>query len=173
MATPLSGMYGEGLPAYFTAKSMFMGYLPGCIGEISAFALLLGGAYLIWRNVISWRIPVSFIGTVALLTLVFGKSGYSNGQWMLYNLFSGSLMLGAIFMATDYVTSPITHKGKVVYGILLGIITGLFRLIASSTAAPEGVSYAIIFCNLLVPMIDNYTMPIAFGWKGVKDEENS
>ena len=101
MATPLSGMYGDGLPAYFTVKSMCMGYLPGCIGEISAFALLLGGAYLIWRKVISWRIPVAFIGTVGLLTLIFGKSGYGNGQWMLMNLFSGSLFLGAFFMATD------------------------------------------------------------------------
>ena len=127
MATPLAGMYGDGLPAYFTAKSMFMGYLPGCIGEISAFALLLGGAYLIWRKVISWRIPVSFIGTVALLTLIFGKSGYSNGQWMLYNLFSGSLMLGAIFMATDYATSPVTLNGQLVYGAGCGLLTVLIR----------------------------------------------
>ena len=151
MATPLSGMYGEGLPAYFTAKSMFMGYLPGCIGEISAFALLLGGAYLIWRNVISWRIPVSFIGTVALLTLVFGKSGYSNGQWMLYNLFSGSLMLGAIFMATDYATSPVTLNGQLVYGVGCGLLTVLIRYFGGF---PEGTTYAILIMNLCTWAID-------------------
>ncbi len=151
MATPLSGMYGEGLPAYFTAKSMFMGYLPGCIGEISAFALLLGGAYLIWRNVISWRIPVSFIGTVALLTLVFGKSGYSNGQWMLYNLFSGSLMLGAIFMATDYATSPVTLNGQLVYGAGCGLLTVLIRYFGGF---PEGTTYAILIMNLCTWAID-------------------
>ena len=151
MATPLSGMYGEGLPAYFTAKSMFMGYLPGCIGEISAFALLLGGAYLIWRNVISWRIPVSFIGTVALLTLVFGKSGYSNGQWMLYNLFSGSLMLGAIFMATDYATSPVTLNGQLVYGAGCGVLTVLIRYFGGF---PEGTTYAILIMNLCTWALD-------------------
>ncbi|MBO5640007.1 MAG: RnfABCDGE type electron transport complex subunit D [Oscillospiraceae bacterium] len=151
MATPLSGMYGEGLPAYFTAKSMFMGYLPGCIGEISAFALLLGGAYLIWRNVISWRIPVSFIGTVALVTLIFGKSGYSNGQWMLYNLFSGSLMLGAIFMATDYATSPVTLNGQLVYGVGCGLLTVLIRYFGGF---PEGTTYAILIMNLCTWAID-------------------
>ena len=151
MATPLSGMYGEGLPAYFTAKSMFMGYLPGCIGEISAFALLLGGAYLIWRKVISWRIPVSFIGTVALLTLIFGKSGYSNGQWMLYNIFSGSLMLGAIFMATDYATSPVTLNGQLVYGAGCGLLTVLIRYFGGF---PEGTTYAILIMNLCTWALD-------------------
>ena len=151
MATPLSGMYGEGLPAYFTAKSMFMGYLPGCIGEISAFALLLGGAYLIWRKVISWRIPVSFIGTVALLTLIFGKSGFSNGQWMLYNLFSGSLMLGAIFMATDYATSPVTLNGQLVYGAGCGLLTVLIRYFGGF---PEGTTYAILIMNLCTWALD-------------------
>ena len=151
MATPLSGMYGDGLPACFTAKSMFMGYLPGCIGEISAFALLLGGAYLIWRKVISWRIPVSFIGTVALLTLIFGKSGYSNGQWMLYNLFSGSLMLGAIFMATDYATSPVTLNGQLVYGAGCGVLTVLIRYFGGF---PEGTTYAILIMNLCTWALD-------------------
>ena len=151
MATPLSGMYGDGLPAYFTAKSMFMGYLPGCIGEISAFALLLGGAYLIWRKVISWRIPVSFIGTVALLTLIFGKSDYSNGQWMLYNLFSGSLMLGAIFMATDYATSPVTLNGQLVYGAGCGVLTVLIRYFGGF---PEGTTYAILIMNLCTWALD-------------------
>ena len=160
MATPLSGMYGDGLPAYFTAKSMFMGYLPGCIGEISAFALLLGGAYLIWRKVISWRIPVSFIGTVALLTLIFGKSGYSNGQWMLYNLFSGSLMLGAIFMATDYATSPVTLNGQLVYGAGCGVLTVLIRYFGGF---PEGTTYAILIMNLCTWALDKALHRHQFG----------
>ena len=151
MATPLSGMYGDGLPAYFTVKSMFMGYLPGCIGEISAFALLLGGAYLIWRKVISWRIPVSFIGTVGLLTLIFGKSGYGNGQWMLMNLFSGSLFLGAFFMATDYATSPVTLNGQLVFGAGCGLLTVLIRYFGGF---PEGTTYAILIMNLCTWAID-------------------
>ena len=151
MATPLAGLYGEGLPAYFTAKSMFMGYTPGCIGEISAFALLLGGAYLIWRKVISWRIPVSFIGSVALLTLVFGKSGYGNGEWMLYNVFSGSLMLGAIFMATDYATSPVTLNGQLLFGVGCGLLTVLIRYFGGF---PEGTTYAILIMNLCSWAID-------------------
>ena len=151
MATPLAGMFGDGLPAYFTAKSMFMGYLPGCIGEISAFALLLGGAYLLWRNVISWRIPVSFIGTVALLTLIFGKSGYSHWDWMLYNTFSGSLMLGAIFMATDYSTSPVTLKGQLVFGAGCGLLLVLIRYFGGF---PEGTTYAILIMNLCSWAID-------------------
>ena len=151
MATPLSGMYGDGLPAYFTVKSMFMGYLPGCIGEISAFALLLGGAYLIWRKVISWRIPVAFIGTVGLLTLIFGKSGYGNGQWMLMNLFSGSLFLGAFFMATDYATSPVTLNGQLVFGAGCGLLTVLIRYFGGF---PEGTTYAILIMNLCTWAID-------------------
>ena len=151
MATPLAGMYGDGLPAYFTVKSMFMGYLPGCIGEISAFAILLGGAYLIWRNVISWRIPVSFIGTVALLTLIFGKSGYDNGQWMLCNVFSGSLMFGAFFMATDYTTSPVTLNGQLVFGAGCGMLVVLIRYFGGF---PEGTTYAILIMNLCTWAID-------------------
>ena len=151
MATPLAGMYGDGLPAYFTAKSMFMGYLPGCIGEISAFALLLGGAYLIWRKVISWRIPVSFIGTVALLTLIFGHEGYTNADFMLYNLCSGGLLLAAIFMATDYATSPVTLGGQLLYGFGCGAITVLIRYFGGY---PEGVTYAILLMNLCTWAID-------------------
>ena len=151
MATPLAGMYGDGLPAYFTAKSMFMGYLPGCIGEISAFALLLGGAYLIWRKVISWRIPVSFIGTVALLTLIFGHEGYTNADFMLYNLCSGGLLLAAIFMATDYATSPVTLGRQLLYGFGCGAITVLIRYFGGY---PEGVTYAILLMNLCTWAID-------------------
>ncbi len=151
MATPLAGLYGDGLPAYFTAKSMFMGYLPGCIGEISTFAVLLGFAYLLWRNVISWRIPLSFVGTVALLTLIFGKTGYSNGEWMLYNIFSGGLMFGAVFMATDYSTSPVTLKGQLVYGAGCGVLVVLIRYFGGF---PEGVTYAVLIMNLCTWAID-------------------
>ena len=151
MATPLAGMYGDGLPAYFTAKSMFMGYIPGSIGEISAFALLLGGAYLVWRKVISWRIPVSFIGTVAVMTLIFGHKGYGNFDWMLLNLFSGSLFLGAIFMATDYATSPVTLNGQLLYGAGCGLLTVLIRYFGGF---PEGTTYAILIMNLCTWAID-------------------
>ena len=151
MATPLAGLYGDGLPAYFTAKSMFMGFLPGCIGEISTFAILLGFAYLLWRNVISWRIPLSFVGTVALLTLIFGKTGYSNVEWMLCNIFSGGLMFGAVFMATDYSTSPVTLKGQLVYGAGCGVLVVLIRYFGGF---PEGVTYAILIMNLCTWAID-------------------
>ena len=151
MATPLAGLYGDGLPAYFSAKSMFMGFLPGCIGEISTFAILLGFAYLLWRNVISWRIPLSFVGTVALLTLIFGKTGYSNVEWMLCNIFSGGLMFGAVFMATDYSTSPVTLKGQLVYGAGCGALVVLIRYFGGF---PEGVTYAILIMNLCTWAID-------------------
>ena len=151
MATPLAGLYGDGLPAYFSAKSMFMGFLPGCIGEISTFAILLGFAYLLWRNVISWRIPFSFVGTVALLTLIFGKTGYSNVEWMLCNIFSGGLMFGAVFMATDYSTSPVTLKGQLVYGAGCGALVVLIRYFGGF---PEGVTYAILIMNLCTWAID-------------------
>ena len=151
MATPLAGLYGDGLPAYFSAKSMFMGFLPGCIGEISTFAILLGFAYLLWRNVISWRIPLSFVGTVALLTLIFGKTGYSNVEWMLCNIFSGGLMFGAVFMATDYSTSPVTLKGQLVYGAGCGALVVLIRYFGGF---PEGVTYAVLIMNLCTWAID-------------------
>ena len=151
MATPLAGLYGDGLPAYFTAKSMFMGFLPGCIGEISTFAILLGFAYLLWRNVISWRIPLSFVGTVGPLTLIFGKTGYSPVEWMLCNIFSGGLMFGAVFMATDYSTSPVTLKGQLVYGAGCGALVVLIRYFGGF---PEGVTYAILIMNLCTWAID-------------------
>ena len=151
MATPLAGLYGDGLPAYFTVKSLFMGYIPGCIGEISTFAILIGGAYLLMRNVISWRIPVSFIGTVAILTLIFGHEGFGNGEWMLYNIFSGSMMFGAFFMATDYATSPVTLKGQLLYGAGCGILTVLIRYFGGF---PEGTTYAILIMNLCTWAID-------------------
>ena len=152
MATPLSYMYaGAAMPAYFSVKSLLLGTIPGCIGELSALALLIGGAYLLIRKVISWRIPVSFIGTVALLTLIFGHEGYSNVDWMVCNLLSGGLMLGAIFMATDYATSPVTLNGQLLYGFGCGALTVLIRYFGGF---PEGVSYAILIMNLCSWAID-------------------
>lgn len=151
-ATPLSYLYGEtALPAYFNLKSMFIGTIPGCIGEISTAALLLGGMYLIVRGIISWRVPVSYLGTVALLTLIFGRAGYTNVDWMLYNLCSGGLVLGAVFMATDYATSPVTLNGKLLYGFGCGALTVLIRYFGGY---PEGVTYAILIMNLCAWAID-------------------
>lgn len=152
MATPLASLYDSGaMPAYFSFKNLFIGTIPGCIGEISALALLIGGIYLIARKVISWRIPVAFVGTVAVLTLIFGYEGYGHAEWMLYNVLSGGLMLGAIFMATDYATSPVTLNGQLLFGVGCGALTVLIRYFGGF---PEGVSYAILIMNLCVWAID-------------------
>lgn len=140
----------------------FIGHIGGSIGEISALALIIGGIYLIARKVITFHIPVFFIGTFALL-VVF--SGLINGngfdmQFLGYHLFSGGLMLGAFFMATDYVTSPMTGKGQIIFAVGCGVITAAIRLVGSY---PEGVSFAIIIMNLTVPLIDRFTIPRAFG----------
>ena len=146
MATPLSYLYGSNpMPDYFSAGALFMGNIPGAIGEISALCLLIGGLYLIVRKVISWRIPVAFIGTVALLCLVFGHGGYDNMSWMLFNVLAGGLLLGAFFMATDYATSPVTLNGQLLYGAGCGALTVLIRYFGGF---PEGVSYAILIMNL-------------------------
>ena len=159
-ATPLHHMVMPALPEE-SILDMFLGKCPGSIGEVSALALLLGGAYLVYRKVISVRIPASYIGTVALLTLVFHKTD-APVQWMLYSLFSGGLMLGAIFMATDYATSPVTAKGQIVYGIGCGALTVFFRYYG---LFPEGVTYAILIMNAFVWIIDRYTAPRRFGVK--------
>ena len=140
---------------------MFLGNCPGSIGELSALALLLGGTYLVFRKVISIRIPAAYIVTVAVLTLVFSK-GDNALEWMLYQLFSGGVMLGAIFMATDYATSPVTSLGQILFGIGCGILTVIFRYYG---LFPEGVTYAILLMNLLTWAIDRYTPPRRFGTK--------
>lgn len=145
-------------------KAMFLGNTAGTIGETSALLLLVGGVYLIAKKIISWRIPVCYIVTLGLFVLLFGGHGFDM-TYLAEQLCGGGLMLGAFFMATDYVTSPITPKGQIVFGILLGILTGIFRLFGGSA---EGVSYAIIFCNLLVPLIERVTTPTAFGKGGKK-----
>ena len=135
---------------------MFIGTIGGTIGETSALALLLGAAYLLIKKVITWKIPVCYIGTFAIFALTY----------LAAEICGGGLMLGAFFMATDYVTSPITPKGQIIFGVLLGILTGIFRIFGASA---EGVSYAIIICNLLVPLIEKVTIPVPFGKEGIKD----
>ena len=157
-ATPLHHMVMPALPTE-TIGQMFVGRCPGTIGEVSALALLLGGAYLVYRKVISIRIPAAYLGTVAVLTLVFSKTG-DPLSWMLYSLFSGGVMLGAIFMATDYATSPATPVGQVVYGIGCGVLNVFFRYFG---LFPEGVTYAILIMNALVWIIDRYTSIRRFG----------
>ena len=157
-ATPLHHMVMPALPEE-SLMDMFLGKCPGCIGEISALALLLGGAYLVIRKVISIRIPAAYLGTVALVTLVFSKTD-APIDWMLYSLLSGGVMLGAIFMATDYATSPATPAGQIVYGVGCGVLTVIFRYFG---LFPEGVTYAILLMNALVWVIDHYTAPRRFG----------
>ena len=157
-ATPLHHMVMPALPEE-SVLDMFLGICPGSIGEISALALLVGGVYLLWRKVISARIPVSYLGTVALLTLVFSKTD-APVLWMLYSLCSGGVMLGAIFMATDYATSPATPMGQIVYGIGCGALTVFFRYFG---LFPEGVTYAILLMNAFVWFIDRLTPIRRFG----------
>jgi electron transport complex protein RnfD len=157
-ATPLHHMVMPALPEE-SILDMFLGNCPGSIGEISALALLLGGGYLVYRKVISIRIPGAYLASVAVLTLVFSKTG-DPISWMLYSLFSGGVMLGAIFMATDYATSPATPVGQVIYGIGCGVLTVVFRYFG---LFPEGVTYAILLMNALVWFIDRHTAMRRFG----------
>ena len=159
-ATPLHHMVMPALPEE-SLMDMFLGKCPGCIGEISALALLLGGVYLVVRKVISVRIPAAYLGTVAVVTLVFSKTD-APIDWMLYSLLSGGVVLGAIFMATDYATSPATPAGQILYGIGCGVLTVIFRYFG---LFPEGVTYAILLMNALVWVLDRYTAPRRFGVK--------
>ena len=161
MATPLSFLKaGEALPEYFTYGSLFLGGIPGSIGEVSALAILIGAAYLLIRKVITWRVPTAFIGTVAVLCLIFGKEGYGRIDWTVYNLLSGGLLLGAFFMATDYSTSPVTLRGQLIFGAGCGALTVLIRYFGSY---PEGVSYAILIMNCCTWAVDRVTRPRQFG----------
>ena len=159
-ATPLHHMVMPGLPEE-SLLDMFLGRCPGSIGELSALALLIGGIYLVVRKVISVRIPLAYLGTVAVITLIFPKAG-NPVEWMLYSLLSGGVMLGAIFMATDYATSPATAWGQIIFGIGCGALTVVFRYFG---IFPEGVTYAILLMNALVWVIDRYTAPRRFGVK--------
>ncbi|MGN1031128.1 MAG: RnfABCDGE type electron transport complex subunit D [Butyricicoccaceae bacterium] len=159
-ATPLAILKGsaEGdLPSIF---QMFVGQTGGSMGEISALALLIGGVYLVYRKVITINTPVAFILTVAVITFLFPVYGLGHLESMLYNVFGGGLMLGAIFMATDYATSPVTPKGQIVFGIGCGLITCLIRYFGGY---PEGVCYSILLMNCAVWLIDRATRPTKFG----------
>ena len=161
MATPMSYLYaGEPMPDYYSYRNLFLGIMPGCFGEACKLALILGGLYLIIRKIISWRIPVSYIGTVAILTFAFGHEGYDNFSWMMYNILSGSLILAAFFMATDYATSPVTLPGQLLYGVGCGALTVLIRYFGSY---PEGVTYSILIMNICTWAIDKAFRRHQFG----------
>lgn len=162
-ATPLAIIKSGG---NYDLLSMFIGNIGGTIGETSVIALLLGAAYLVIRHVIKLTIPLTYILTFTLFTLVFSPQPF-NLYYLGCQLCGGGLIFGAFFMATDYVTSPITRNGQIIYGIIIGILTGLFRFFGTSA---EGVSYAIIISNLLVPIIEKFTLPVPFGKAGVKHE---
>lgn len=158
----LQSLMGD-ITSFSTLQNLFWGNVGGVIGEVSAAALLIGAFWLGLKNIIEWRIPVSYIGTVFVLTYIFGGiDGIFTASVMLplFHIFSGGLILGAFFMATDMVTSPLTKKGRILFGIGCGLLTTVIRLVGGY---PEGVSYSILLMNLVVPLIDKYTMPKAFG----------
>ncbi len=151
------------LTRWETISNLFWGNIGGVIGEVSAAALLIGAAYLVYKHIIEWRIPVSYIGTVFVLSYLFGGlNGFASGPYTLgvFHVLSGGLMLGAFFMATDMVTSPVTKRGRLIFGIGCGVLTVVIRLVGGY---PEGVSYSILLMNIAVPLIDRYTVPKAFG----------
>ena len=157
-ATPLASLH-QGVMCEDSILDMFLGNVGGCLGETSALLLLIGFAYLLYRKVITARIPVAFIGTVAVLSFLFPQ-GNDRITWMAAQLFGGGLMLGAIFMATDYVTSPVTKLGQIVYGIGCGVLTILIRYFGGYN---EGVSYAILIMNCCVVLLDRIGRPVKFG----------
>ena len=157
-ATPLSFMHQGQMPDV-SVLDAFLGNVGGCIGETSALLLLIGFVYLLARKVLTVRIPLAYIGTVAVLSFIF-PMGHNNLQWMAYQLFTGGLMLGAIFMATDYVTSPVTKLGQVIYGIGCGVLTIVIRYFGGYN---EGVSYAILVMNCCVVLLDRIGRPTKFG----------
>lgn len=160
-STPLQTMARPALPDA-SLLDMFLGKIGGCIGEVCTLALLIGLAYLLYRRVISWRIPAAYIGAVAVLTLVFSK-GDDPMLWMLYSVMGGGVMLGAIFMATDYVTSPAMPAAQLVYGVGCGVLTVIFRYFG---LFPEGVTYAILIMNACAWALDKAVPVKRFGVKG-------
>lgn len=161
-ATPLAVLKEEGISSISTNIYMdaFFGYVGGSIGEISVLAILIGAAFLLYKRHIYLKVPFSFIGTVFIITLIFWLINPSKYADPVIHIFTGGLMLGAFFMATDMTTSPVTSMGMIVFGIGCGIITSVIRLFG---VYPEGVSFAILFMNALVPLIDKYIKPIRYG----------
>lgn len=167
-ATPLAVLKPGAEPAQATSLlDLFIGNHAGVIGETSIICLLIGAVYLLVKKIISWRIPVCYIATFAILIFLLAPGHQFETEYLLKELCAGGLVLGAFFMATDYVTSPITPMGKIVFGVILGILTFIFRMYGGSA---EGVSYAIIFSNLLVPLIERVTVPTSFGKKKPEKE---
>lgn len=155
-ATPLA-VLKEGMPV--DTMRMLIGTVPGTIGETSVICLLIGAIFLILMGVIDLKIPASYIISFVVFIIIFGGRGFDI-DFIVAHICGGGLILGSFFMATDYVTSPITPKGKIIFGIICGVLTGLFRIFGSGA---EGVSYAIIISNMLVPIIENKTIPLALG----------
>lgn len=158
-ATPLAALKGPEAAVATKAGliDLFTGNVGGCVGETSAILLIIGGVYLIYRGVITYVIPAYYIGTVAILTFVFG--GF-DPQMVLYHVLAGGLIMGAFFMATDYASSPVTPKGQIIYAVGCGVLTSVIRLWGGY---PEGVSYSILLMNVAAPLIDKYTSPKVFG----------
>lgn len=160
--TPMALLHGNDLASLeqmYDLPEMLVGFIGGSMGEVSALLLIIGGVWLIFRKVITWHIPVCYIGTVAALTFLFPR-GNDPMTWMLYNILGGGLMLGAFFMATDYTTSPLYFWGRVVFAFGCGLITMVIREFGS---LPEGVSYSIILMNILTPLLERAIKPRAFG----------
>jgi len=158
-ATPLAALTEGKALENISYLDLFLGNRPGCIGEVCIVALLIGAAFLLIRGYISWHIPFSYILTTGLFAYIFGAKPLFTGDW-LSNILSGGLILGAFFMATDYVTSPLTYKGQLIFGIGCGLVTAVIRFWGGY---PEGVSYAILIMNAATPIIDRYTRPRIYG----------
>ena len=158
-ATPLAIIKEGGVVSNISYLGLFFGNRGGCIGEVGIFALLIGAAFLLIRKYISWQIPLAYIATTGLMAFIFGGKGLFNGDWI-FHILSGGLILGAFFMATDYVTSPLTSKGQVIFGVGCGLFTMIIRLWGGY---PEGASYAILIMNAVVPLIDRHVRPRIYG----------
>ena len=167
-ATPLAAMkfQSEAAMSSLNMGQMFGGQIPGSLGEVAALALLVGFAYLLWRKVITWHIPVAVLGSMAVFALLVafgrGMSGVALYEFPLFHLLAGGAVLGAVYMATDYATSPMTRKGMLIYGVGIGVITMLIRLWG---AYPEGMSFAILLMNAVTPLLNKYVKPTRFGLK--------
>ena len=163
-ATPLGQLQTDGIQAVASVRylDLFIGNMPGCIGETSAAALILGGLLLVFFRLIRWQIPVIYIGTVAVVTGAVHAFAPELSPEPLFHLLTGGLMLGAIFMATDMVTSPMTKSGAIIFALGCGLMTAVIRIWGSY---PEGVSFSILFMNALVPLIDRYTASQPFGYR--------
>ena len=156
--------YAPELVSSLNFTEMLGGVMNGSMGEISAIALILGGLYLLWRKVISWHIPVSILATMAIFAASYGASygGAMIYEFPLFHILAGGALLGAIYMATDYSTSPMTHRGMIIYGVGIGLLTMIIRLWG---AYPEGMSFAIFIMNAATPLINKYVRPKRFGTK--------